>query len=128
MIWATNTGALMLMSAILSGFTIEAWGTGLALAAVLGLLNALVWPLLISVALPLTVLTLGLGVLVLNGVFVWLASDILDSHVSIANLWTAVVVAIGLMLINGIVTAFLSIDDDDFFYRNVVKRQAKRKA
>ena len=74
LVWMVNTAALMLLAWILQGFSIESWGSGLALAAVLGLLNALVWPLLIRVALPLTVITLGFGVLLLNGVFVWLAS------------------------------------------------------
>ena len=58
-------------------------------------MNALVWPLLLRIALPLAVLTLGLGVLVLNGVFVWLASDALSDYVSIDGLWTGIVVAIG---------------------------------
>ena len=116
----------MLLAWILPGFSIESWGSGLALAAVLGLLNALVWPLLIRVALPLTVITLGFGVLLLNGVFVWLASDILSGSVQISGLWTAIVVAIGLTLINNVVTLFLGIDDDDLYYREVIKRHAAK--
>ena len=92
----------------------------------LGLLNALVWPLLIRIALPLTVITLGFGVLLLNGVFVWLASDVLSDSVQISGLWTAIVVAIGLTLINNVVTLFLGIDDDDLYYREVIKRHARR--
>ena len=121
--WAINTAALMLLAWILPGFSIESWWSGLALAAVLGLLNALVWPLLIRVALPLTVITLGFGVLLLNGVFVWLASDILSGSVQISGLWTAIVVALGLTLVNNVVTLFLGIDDDDLYYREVITRQ-----
>ena len=106
-VWVINTVALMLLAWILQGFSIENWWSGLALAAVLGLLNALVWPLLIRVALPLTVITLGFGVLLLNGVFVWLASDILAGSVRISGLWTAIVVALGLTLVNNVVTLFL---------------------
>ena len=125
-IWAINTVALMLLAWILQGFSIESWSSGLALAAVLGLLNALVWPVLIRIALPLTVITLGFGVLLLNGVFVWLASNILADSVQISGLWTAIVVAIGLTLINNLVTLFLGIDDDDLYYREVIKRHARR--
>ena len=125
-IWAINTVALMLLAWILQGFSIESWSSGLALAAVLGLLNALVWPVLIRVALPFTVITLGFGVLLLNGVFVWLASNILADSVQISGLWTAIVVAIGLTLINNLVTLFLGIDDDDLYYREVIKRHARR--
>ena len=125
-VWVINSVALMLLAWILPGFSIESWGSGLALAAVLGLLNALVWPLLIRVALPLTVITLGFGVLLLNGVFVWLASDILAGSVRISGLWTAIVVALGLTLVNNVVTLFLGIDDDDLYYREVIKRHARR--
>ena len=125
-VWAINTAALMLLAWVLPGFSIESWGSGLALAAVLGLLNALVWPLLIRVALPLTVITLGFGVLLLNGVFVWLASDVLSGSVQISGLWTAIVVALGLTLVNNVVTLFLGIDDDDLYYREVIKRHAAR--
>ena len=124
--WVINTVALMLLAWILQGFSIESWWSGLALAAVLGLLNALVWPLLIRIALPLTVITLGFGVLLLNGVFVWLASDVLSDSVQISGLWTAVVVALGLTLINNVVTLFLGIDDDDLYYREVIKRHARK--
>ena len=65
-----TAGALMLMSALLAGFDVDGAASALAAAALIGLINALVWPLLIRVALPFTVLTLGLGVLVLNGAVV----------------------------------------------------------
>ena len=125
--WAINTGALMLLAWVLPGFSIESWAGGLALAALLGLLNALVWPLLLRIALSLAVLTLGLGVLVLNGVFVWLASDALSEYVSIDGLWSGIVVAIGLTLVNNLATLFLGIDDEDLYYRQVIRRQARRK-
>ena len=125
--WAINTGSLMLLAWVLPGFSITSWAGGLALAALLGLLNALVWPLLVRIALPLAVITLGLGVLVLNGVFVWLASDALSGYVSIDGLWTGIVVAIGLTVVNNLVTLFLGIDDEDLYYRQVIRRQARRK-
>src|SRR5918996_352306 len=76
LVWLLTAAALHLMSAILSGFAIEGTGTALLAAALIGLINALVWPLLIRIALPFTVLTLGLGVLILNGGVVWLVSVI----------------------------------------------------
>ena len=44
----------------------------------------------------------------------------------ISGLWTAVVVALGLTLINNVVTLFLGIDDDDLYYREVIKRHARK--
>src|SRR5215208_5827824 len=125
LVWVITAGALMLMSALLSRFDVDNAGAALASAALIGLVNALVWPILIRIALPFTVLTLGLGVLVLNGGVVLFVASI-DPGVQIDGLGTAVVVALGLTVVNTAVTSLLAIDDDDFWYRNVVKRQAKR--
>ena len=51
---------------ILPGFVIDTWWAALVLAALLGVANAVVWPLLMRFALPFTVATLGLGALALN--------------------------------------------------------------
>ena len=60
-VWVSTALALQLMAWLLPGVTITGTGGALIAAAVLGVLNALVWPLLVRLALPLTVLTLGLG-------------------------------------------------------------------
>jgi uncharacterized membrane protein YvlD (DUF360 family) len=125
-IWVITAAALHLMSWILAGFAIEGTGTALLAAALIGLLNALVWPLVIRVALPFTVLTLGLGVLALNGAVVLAVSSI-EPDMRVDGLWDGVLVAIGLTVVNTLATSLFAIDDDDFFYRNVVRRQARRR-
>jgi uncharacterized membrane protein YvlD (DUF360 family) len=124
--WVITAAALMLLSALLDDVDVSTWSAAFGAAALIGLLNAFIWPLLIRFALPVTVLTLGLGVLVLNGLIVWIVSE-LDVGLKINSFWGAVVVAVGLTLVNTILTALLAIDDDDFYYRNVIKRQAKRR-
>ena len=124
-VWLTTAATLMLLSALLSGVDVKDFGAALLAAAIIGLINALVWPLVIRVALPLTVLTLGLGVLVLNGAVV-LAAAALDQGVAVDSLGAGIAVAIVLTLVNTAVTSLLAIDDDDFYYRNVVKRRARR--
>ncbi len=96
-------------------------------AAAIGLVNALVWPLLIRVALPFTVLTLGLGVLMLNGAVILLVAHF-EPSMHVRDLATGIAVAIGVTLVNTFVTSLLAIDDDDFYYRNVLKRMAKRQS
>ena len=59
---------------LLPGFAVDGVGSALAAAALLGLLNALVWPVLVRLALPLTVLTLGLAPLALNAAIVGLVA------------------------------------------------------
>ncbi len=124
-VWVTSAVALLLMSWLLDGFHVDSFWWALGAAALIGLVNALVWPTLIGVALPFTVLTLGLGVLVLNGLVVWLVAEI-ASGVTIDNLWTGIVVAIGLTVIGTLGTSLLAIDDDNFYDRNVIRRQARK--
>jgi uncharacterized membrane protein YvlD (DUF360 family) len=126
-VWLLTAATLHLLSAILSGFAIEGTGTALVSAAMIGLINALVWPVLIRIALPFTVLTLGLGVLVLNGVVVWLVS-VIDPDMHVRTLGSGIIVALGITVVNTLVTSLLAIDDDDFYYRNVIRRQGRRLA
>jgi uncharacterized membrane protein YvlD (DUF360 family) len=124
-VWLITAASLMLLSALLPGVAVTSVGAVLGAAALIGLLNALVWPLLIRFALPFTVLTLGLGVLVLNGVVILLVAEI-SPGLSVSGLLDGVVVVIGLTVINTLVTSLLGVDDDDFYYRNVIRRQARR--
>jgi uncharacterized membrane protein YvlD (DUF360 family) len=126
-VWVATALTLLLLSVLLSGFHVEDFGVALVASALIGLINAFVWPFVIRVALPLTVLTLGLGVIVLNGVVVLLVAE-LEPGLKVDNLGTGIVVALALTIVNTALTTLLAIDDDDFWYRNVVKRQAQRVA
>jgi hypothetical protein len=75
-------------------------------------------------ALPITVLTLGVAALLLNGVIVWTASSIVDGF-GVGVIW-GIVVALVLTVVNTLVTSLLGIDDHDFYYRNVIRRAATR--
>jgi len=124
-VWVSSAAALLLMSWLLGGFHVASFWSALGAAALIGLVNALVWPTLIAVALPFTVLTLGFGVLILNGLVVWLVAEV-ENGVTIDNLWTGIVVAIGLTVVDTVVTSLLAIDDDNFYDRNVIRRQARK--
>jgi uncharacterized membrane protein YvlD (DUF360 family) len=118
--------ALLLLSATLPGFDLKGAGTALGLAAVVGLLNGLVWPVLARFALPLNVLTLGLAALVLNGGFLALAVAIVPGA-SIDGWFEGTVVAVGLTTLTALAASLLAIDDNETWHRNVVRRQARRR-
>lgn len=126
--WLINALALAVMAQLLDGFVVDGFYNALLVSAALGLLNALIWPLLIRFALPITVLTLGLAGLILNAVFVYLAIEVLsvDDGIYINDWWTAFFVALGITILNSLFTRLLSIDDEDFYYRNIIKKQAAR--
>ena len=74
--WILNAIALLLVANFIPGFEVASLYTALIAAFVLGLVNALVRPLLFVLALPVTILTLGLFTFVLNALMILLVSTI----------------------------------------------------
>jgi putative membrane protein len=72
--WILNTLALFLVVTIVPGFTSGGWGSLAIAAAVLGLLNAVIRPILFVLTLPITVVTLGLFLLVVNAIMLELTA------------------------------------------------------
>jgi uncharacterized membrane protein YvlD (DUF360 family) len=121
-----DAAALLLLSQTLEGFVLDGPPAALETAALIGVLNALVWPLLARVALPLTVLTLGGAALVLNGLLVTFAVDqIPGAHLD--GVFEGIVVTVGMTVLTALFYSLLAIDEDDAWYRNVVRRQARRR-
>jgi uncharacterized membrane protein YvlD (DUF360 family) len=118
--------SLLVLSALLPGFELDDPAAAIATAIVIGALNALVWPVLARFTLPLSVMTLGLATLVLNGVLVAFAID-LAPGAEIKDFWTGVGVALGIALLTTLLASLLAIDEDESWYRNVVRRQARRR-
>ena len=65
---------LLLMANIVKGVKIEGWGSAFIGALVLGLVNAFVWPVMVVLTLPLTVVTFGLFLFVVNALMLWLVA------------------------------------------------------
>ena len=69
--WLINAAALFVLPYVFKWVQVESVGAALIAALVLGLVNALVRPLLFVLTLPVTLLTLGLFIFVLNGLLFW---------------------------------------------------------
>ncbi|HEY1355715.1 MAG TPA: phage holin family protein [Solirubrobacterales bacterium] len=124
MVLVLDAAALILLAALLPGFTLDDGWAALGAAIVIGVLNALVWPLLARVALPLTVLTLGIAALLLNAILVTFAINLIPgAHVD--NVVDGIVITIGISALTAIFYSLLAIDEDDTWYRNVVARQVR---
>ncbi len=121
-----DAAILLLLSEVLAGFVLDGAGTALGAAALIGLLNAVVWPVLARLALPLTVLTLGLAALVLNGLLVTFAVNLIPGA-EISRLFDGIVITIVVAALTAAVYSLLAIDEDDAWHRNVVRRQARRR-
>lgn len=72
--WALNTLALFVVVSVVPNFSYRSWVSLAIAAAVLGLLNAIVRPILFVLTLPITVVTLGLFLLVLNAIMLELTA------------------------------------------------------
>jgi putative membrane protein len=126
-LWSIQVVALAIMAWLLSGVQIESVGVAVVAVGILALLNALLWPLLSYIVLPFAVLTLGLASLVMNGAFILLTSALVEG-LTVENLWTAVVLAVGLTAINAFIGSLLNVDDDSAWYRNVLRRRMRRRS
>lgn len=71
-----TAGALLIVARLVSGVFVGGFGSALIGALVLGLVNAVVRPIMIVLTLPLTILTLGLFLFVINALMLWLMAAI----------------------------------------------------
>lgn len=76
--WLLLAAALLLVANVYPGVKVATFVSAMAAALVLGLLNTLVRPLLVLLTLPVTLLTLGLFLFVINALMFWAAARLLD--------------------------------------------------
>jgi putative membrane protein len=81
--WLLLAAALLLVAYLYPGVTIKSFGSAMIAAFVLGLFNALLRPILVLLTLPVTLITLGLFLFVINALMFYFAANVLDGfHVS----------------------------------------------
>ena len=97
--WAINAAALWVANAIFGGVRIHGWWAYIIGAAVLGIANAVIKPVLTILTLPLIIVTLGLFLLAINIAMVALAEWIAPNF-SIDGFWTYVGVVVIVWLVN----------------------------
>ena len=76
--WFINALALMLVAYLYSGVKVEGIFAALIAALVLGLVNAVIRPLLVLLTLPVTVLTLGLFIFIINAFLFWFVAEVVN--------------------------------------------------
>jgi putative membrane protein len=96
---------ILLVAKLVTGFEVDSWGSALLAALILGLVNAVIRPVVVFLSLPLTILTLGLFIFVINALMVWLASAI-GPGFRIKGFGPAFLGALLLTLFNWLIGAF----------------------
>ncbi|MBI2153184.1 MAG: phage holin family protein [Candidatus Rokubacteria bacterium] len=102
-----NALAIFLAAAVVPGLEIRGALSALGAGLVLGLINAVVRPVLLVLTLPLTLATLGLFLFILNGLCLWLTS-LLVKGFEVHGFWAAVFGALIVSVVSWLLTAFLS--------------------
>lgn len=76
--WLLLAAALLLVAYLYPGVSVSSFGAAMIAALVLGLLNTIVRPLLVLLTLPVTLITLGLFLFVINALMFWAAAGVLS--------------------------------------------------
>ena len=100
---------LFLASALIPGVSISGVGTFILAALLLGVVNAIVRPILILLTLPVTVVTLGLFIFVINAAMFGLVASFLDQFL-VAGFWSAVFGAIVVSITSTIASWYIGPD------------------
>ena len=81
--WLLSATALLAVAYLYSGVQVESFGSALIAAFVIGLFNAVLRPVLVILTLPVTIVTVGLFLFVINALMFWAAASVLSGfHVS----------------------------------------------
>ena len=109
--WILNTLALFVVAYVVPNISYDDWISLAIAAAVLGLLNAIVRPILYVITLPITILTLGLFIVVLNAIMLKL-TDALVPGFHVEGFWAAILGTLLLSIIS-LVTNKIGRERDD---------------
>lgn len=104
--WLINAAALFAVPFLMKTVYVENFIVALVAALVLGLVNVLIKPILVLLTLPVTVLTLGLFIFIVNGLMFWVVANFVSGFY-VAGFWSAVAGALLYSLISWALSALL---------------------
>ncbi len=105
-VWLVNAVALIAVAYLLPGIGVSSFATALIAALVLGLVNAIIRPVLVLLTLPATVLTLGLFIFILNGLLFWMVGYFVEGF-SVSGFWAGFFGAIVFSLISWLLSSLV---------------------
>jgi putative membrane protein len=88
LVWLINAIALIAVAYLVPSISVSSFTSALIAALVLGLVNAIIRPVLVLLTLPVTVITLGLFILVINALLFWFVGSILEGF-HVQGFWGA---------------------------------------
>lgn len=122
-LWIGGVLGFMLLSQLQIGLYVKDWEVAVIVVALLGILNALFWPILVRIFLPFMIITVGVGTLILNGVLIWVISEFIPG-IAIGGP-ALILTPLAMTLINTTLSSLLTMDQDAGFYRTVLRNKIK---
>ncbi|MEN8789412.1 MAG: phage holin family protein [Flavobacteriaceae bacterium] len=98
--------AVVILAKILPGIGVDSYTTAIIVAIIISLLNFIVKPLLILLTLPVTILTLGLFLLIINALIILMADGLIDGF-QVQSIWWALLFSLLLSFLQSIFYSFL---------------------
>ena len=106
LVWLVNTLALIAVAYLMPSITVTSFWSALVAALILGLVNAVIRPVLILLTLPVTVLTLGLFILIINGLLFWFVGSFVEGFV-VQGFWAGFFGAILFSVVSWVLSALV---------------------
>lgn len=103
--WILNIAGIMLAAYIIKGFDVTFLGAVFG-SVILGIINAVIRPVIIFLTIPINILTLGIFTLVINGLMLWLTSAVVEGF-EIIGFGTAVISALALSIFSFIISSLV---------------------
>lgn len=104
--WLLNAVALLVTAWLVPGMQINGFGAALIAALVLGIVNAIIRPVILFFTLPLTILTLGLFTLVINAFMLLIVRSVVNGFM-VSGFWAAFFGSIVLTIASGLLSAII---------------------
>ncbi|MDO6596316.1 phage holin family protein [Oceanihabitans sp. 2_MG-2023] len=104
-----NAIAVFVLANILNGVQVDGYVTAIVVALVLSILNLIVKPILVILTLPITIVTLGLFMFVINACIILLVDNFIDGFV-VNTFWTAMLFSVLLCILQSLLHSFLKQD------------------
>lgn len=105
-LWIVNAAALLALPYVVPSIQVASLGTAFLAALVLGLVNAVLRPILVLLTLPATLLTLGLFIFVINAALFQLAAALIEGF-AVGGFWSALLGSIVYSIISWVLSSLL---------------------
>jgi len=106
LVWLINAISLIAVAYLMPSISVSSFAAALIAALVLGLMNTVIRPILVLLTLPVTIVTLGLFIFVINGLLFWFAGSFVQGFV-VAGFWAGVFGAVIYSLISWLLSALM---------------------